>query len=157
MDGKNEDLNGVDWRFNEFPNPSTHALYVTCVELMTLGGCEAVGESLLDVILRCYVTPAANSVDEFEKWTNAVGLMLAGLPHPNWVPAFHRRVLAVLESDFLTKRGPRKAGLTPFDAFNARKMHPAMDEDSGDPAYLLAVAHAVFTHVPVGYFDVFHW
>ena len=27
----------MDWRFNEFPNEGTHALYSTCVEIMGLG------------------------------------------------------------------------------------------------------------------------
>ena len=40
----------MDWRFNEFPNEGCHAMYVTCVELMTLPMDPAVvGEKLLDV------------------------------------------------------------------------------------------------------------
>ena len=40
----------MDWRFSEFPNCGAHALYVTCVELMTVPEQPAViGEKLLEV------------------------------------------------------------------------------------------------------------
>ncbi len=43
----------MDWRFNEFSNPTAHALYVTCVELMALPGTgDTVGNALLDVVLK---------------------------------------------------------------------------------------------------------
>lgn len=43
----------TDWRFNEFPNPAAHALYMTCVELMAVPVDPAVvGMSLLDVIAK---------------------------------------------------------------------------------------------------------
>lgn len=43
----------TDWRFNEFPNPAAHALYMTCVELMAVPVVPAVvGASLLDVIAK---------------------------------------------------------------------------------------------------------
>ena len=32
----------MDWRFNEFPNEGTHALYSTCVEIMGLGECKQI-------------------------------------------------------------------------------------------------------------------
>jgi mediator of RNA polymerase II transcription subunit 23 len=43
----------TDWRFNEFPNPAAHALYVTCVELMAVPVTPAlVGTNLLDVVAK---------------------------------------------------------------------------------------------------------
>lgn len=43
----------MDWRFNEFPNPAAHALYITCVELMAVPVTpNVVGLSLLDVIVK---------------------------------------------------------------------------------------------------------
>lgn len=43
----------VDWRFNEFPNPATHALYVTCVELMAVPVApNLVANALLDVVAK---------------------------------------------------------------------------------------------------------
>lgn len=45
----------TDWRFNEFPNPAAHALYVTCVELMALPVApDAVANFLLDVVAKGY-------------------------------------------------------------------------------------------------------
>lgn len=45
----------TDWRFNEFPNPAAHALYVTCVELMALPvAANLVANSLLDVVAKGY-------------------------------------------------------------------------------------------------------
>jgi len=46
-------FSSCDWRFNEFSNPSSHALYVTCVELMALPmSGEAVGKAIIDVICK---------------------------------------------------------------------------------------------------------
>lgn len=43
----------TNWRFNEFPNPAAHALYVTCVELMAVPVLpNVVANSLLDVITK---------------------------------------------------------------------------------------------------------
>lgn len=45
----------TDWRFNEFPNPAAHALYVTCVELIALPVApNLVANSLLDVVAKGY-------------------------------------------------------------------------------------------------------
>ena len=43
----------MDWRFNEFPNEGTHALYTTCIELMGLPVTDPsqVGSMLVDLIL----------------------------------------------------------------------------------------------------------
>lgn len=49
-------LPATDWRFNEFPNPAAHILYVTCVELMALPiAPEVVANNLLDVVAKGYV------------------------------------------------------------------------------------------------------
>lgn len=43
----------IDWRFNEFPNPAAHTLYVTCVELMALPvSPKIVANNVLDVIMK---------------------------------------------------------------------------------------------------------
>ena len=43
----------MDWRFNEFPNEGSHALYCTCVEIMGLPISDPshVGAQLVDVVL----------------------------------------------------------------------------------------------------------
>ena len=43
----------TDWRFNEFPNPAAHALYITCVELMAVPVMSnIVANNLLDVVIK---------------------------------------------------------------------------------------------------------
>jgi len=43
----------IDWRFNEFPNPTAYALYMTCAELMALPlSPGSVANSLLDVVMK---------------------------------------------------------------------------------------------------------
>lgn len=51
--GEKPSFPNFDWRFNEFPNANTHALYVTCMELMALP-CkpDIVGKALLDILLK---------------------------------------------------------------------------------------------------------
>ena len=66
-----------DWRFNEFPNPSVHALHVTCVELMALPvSGEQVGLALFDVICKGSSVIRSNMM----AWINAVGLLFTSLP-----------------------------------------------------------------------------
>merc|ERR550519_641683 len=45
----------MDWRFNEFPNEGAHAMYVTCVEIMTIPMDPLIiGGNLCDVILQAH-------------------------------------------------------------------------------------------------------
>jgi len=42
-----------DWRFNEFSNSASHALYSTCIELMALPASGAdIGNALYDIVLK---------------------------------------------------------------------------------------------------------
>lgn len=55
MNGSKAHFPATDWRFNEFPNPAAHALYVTCVELMaTPVSPSIVVNNLLDVVSKGY-------------------------------------------------------------------------------------------------------
>lgn len=52
MAGKTQ-FPSIDWRFNEFPNPLAHTLYITCVELMALPVVpKIVANNLLDVVAK---------------------------------------------------------------------------------------------------------
>ena len=56
-----------DWRFNEFPNPTSHALHVTCVELMALPiKGEQVGEALFNVLYKRYIQSLECSLSSLE-------------------------------------------------------------------------------------------
>ena len=77
IDGKSPFPN-CDWRFNEFPGPAAHALYVTCVELMALPvPGSVVGNALLDVVMKSSTQLQRVKV---MSWMNAVGLVLTALP-----------------------------------------------------------------------------
>lgn len=53
MNGNKAHFPATDWRFNEFPNPAAHALYVTCVELMAAPvSPSVVSNNLLDVVTK---------------------------------------------------------------------------------------------------------
>ena len=72
----------MDYRFLEFPNESSHALHVTCVEVMGLPMEPAVVSSrLLDVIL-CESHLIGD--EDLPDWCNAVGLLLSNLPEAYW-------------------------------------------------------------------------
>ena len=86
----------MDWRFNEFPNVGAHALYVTCVEIMTIPMDPAViGANLVDVILAAHshIVPT----DKLPEWINAVGLILSNLPESYW-EGLHIRIAEALSS-----------------------------------------------------------
>lgn len=72
----------TDWRFNEFPNPAAHTLYVTCVELMAVPVTPSmVGNNLLDVVTKGYTVIPSNQI---QLWINSVGLLMAALPDSYW-------------------------------------------------------------------------
>lgn len=95
MSGTVNHFSGVDWRFNEFPNASAHALYATCVELMGLPvGPPLVAGGLLDVLSKGYTVIPNN---EIYTWINCVGLVLASLPESYWT-VLHERLMQVINS-----------------------------------------------------------
>ncbi|CAG0897084.1 unnamed protein product [Cyprideis torosa] len=50
--GESNPFADIDWRFNEFPNATAHALHITCVELMALPAQpKDVGDELINVII----------------------------------------------------------------------------------------------------------
>lgn len=71
----NSQFPNTDWRFNEFPNPGAHALYVTCVELMALPvGPNVVGSNLLDVVAKGFTYIPHNQI---HSWINAIGKFIS--------------------------------------------------------------------------------
>ena len=97
----------MDWRFSEFPNCGAHALYVTCVELMTVPEQPAViGERLLEVVAKISLFTQTMTIVEqvvllshshippakLPDWINAVGCLLSHLPESFW-PGLHNRLI----------------------------------------------------------------
>ena len=128
----------MDWRFNEFPNESSHCLYVTCVELMTLPDKPSnVGEMVIDVILQSH---SHISPDRLPDYINAVGLILSNLPEAYWA-GLHSKLEAALASSVL------KAWSLPFSTtqvFDFTEVHNLKTDPT--LAYLLAVSHATWHH-----------
>ena len=128
----------MDWRFNEFPNESSHCLYVTCVELMTLPEKPAaVGEMLIEVILQSHshIGPA-----KLPDWINAAGLLLSNLPEAYWA-GLHAKLEQALASPSLAQWSHPA---TPTQVFDFTEVHNLKTEPG--LAYLLAVAHASWHH-----------
>ena len=100
----------MDWRFSEFPNCGAHALYVTCVELMTVPEQPAViGERLLEVVAKISLFTQTMTIVEqvillshshippakLPDWINAVGCLLSHLPESFW-PGLHNRLIRMM-------------------------------------------------------------
>ncbi|GFG29793.1 hypothetical protein Cfor_03295 [Coptotermes formosanus] len=132
----------TDWRFNEFPNPAAHALYVTCVELMAVPVTPAlVGTNLLDVVAKGYTVIPSNQI---HMWINSVGLIMAALPDSYW-SVLHDRLVEVITSPQLTQWKYRN---TPFQLFNFAATHDSLLENKF--SYTLALAHSMWHHAGVG-------
>ncbi|XP_014240192.1 mediator of RNA polymerase II transcription subunit 23 [Cimex lectularius] len=133
----------IDWRFNEFPNPSARALYVTCVELMALPvPPSVVANSLLNVITKGY-TVIPNG--QIQLWINSVGLVMASLPDSYWT-VLQERLIEVISCSSLTSWPYRNS---PFQLFNFSTAHNSFLENKF--AYTLALAHATWHHAGVGH------
>ncbi|KDR22950.1 mediator of RNA polymerase II transcription subunit 23 isoform X2 [Zootermopsis nevadensis] len=132
----------TDWRFNEFPNPAAHALYVTCVELMAVPVTPAlVGTNLLDVVAKGYTVIPSNQI---HMWINSVGLIMAALPDSYW-SVLHDRLVEVITCPQLTQWKYRN---TPFQLFNFAATHDSLLENKF--SYMLALAHSMWHHAGVG-------
>jgi mediator of RNA polymerase II transcription subunit 23 len=141
IDGKNM-FPGVDWRFNEFPNQPTHALYVTCVELLGLpAGPSVVSNNIFDVLIKGYTLIQPN---EIHKWTNAIGLIMSNLPEAYW-SVIYDRLEEIMRQPTMVEWPYRHS---PFDLFNYKTVRDAMLEKNF--VLMLAIAHSIFHHFGVG-------
>lgn len=138
ISGKNV-LYSTDWRFNEFPNAPTHALYVTCVELLGLPVAPSVvANNIIDVIVNGY---AVIPQKEIHSYINAVGIVLAALPEPYWC-GIYDRLQDMLNTPNMLNWTYR---FSAFELFNFKTVREGMLEKSY--ATVLAVAHSVFHHM----------
>lgn len=132
----------TDWRFNEYPNPSAHALYITCVELMSLPlPPTVVGNCLLDVVAKGFVVIPATKI---QLWINAIGLIMAALPDPYWT-VLHDRILELTAGVEMVEW---PFDHTPFQLFNMATTNDAMLENKY--SLTLALAHAIWYHAGAG-------
>ncbi|CAH4038427.1 mediator of RNA polymerase II transcription subunit 23 isoform X1 [Pieris brassicae] len=132
----------TDWRFNEYPNPSAHCLYVTCVELMTLPVPPAdVANNLLDVVTKGFIVIPATKI---QLWINAIGIIMASLPEAYWVVLYDRIVELTTASDMVEWSNE----FTPFQLFNLKMTNYAMLENKF--SLTLALTHAFWYHAGAG-------
>ncbi|KTG03894.1 hypothetical protein cypCar_00013357 [Cyprinus carpio] len=132
-----------DWRFNEFPNPATHALHVTCVELMALAvPGKDVGNALLNVVLQSQPLVPRESITA---WMNAIGLVITALPEPYRI-VLHDRIVSVISSAVLSSE-TEWVGY-PFQLLDFTACHRSHSEMHC--SYVLALAHAVWHHSSIG-------
>lgn len=131
-----------DWRFNEFPNASAHALYVTCVELLSLPvSPTVVANNIIEVIIKGYtVIPPS----ELHGWVNVIGLLMTALPESYW-SVIYDRLQDTIKSNKMTAWTYR---CSPFDMFNFKTVKEAMLEKSY--VLLLAIAHSILHHSSIG-------
>lgn len=143
LNGKNV-FSPTDWRFNEFPNASAHALHVTCIELMALPvGAVVVANHLLDV---CLVGHKIISRDCIQSWMNATGLVLTALPDSYWSVLLDR-ILESMQGPLLTGFNDTEVGEL-FQIMNFDGCHNNLTEVQ--LSYLIGLTHAVWHHASVG-------
>jgi mediator of RNA polymerase II transcription subunit 23 len=140
--GKSGQFPHMDWRFNEFQNASTHALHVTCIELMALPvSATTVASNLLDVCLVGHKVIPRNNI---ESWMNAVGLVLTAMPDSYWAVLLDK-VLDVMKNSELATPG---AVADPFALMDFKGTHNCMNEVQ--IGYMIGLTHAVWHHASVG-------
>lgn len=138
ISGKNVFFN-TDWRFNEFSNAPAHAMYVTCVELLSLPVApQIVANNLIDVIVKGY---ALIPQKEIHSYINAVGIVMAELPETYW-SGIYERLQEVLNLPNMLRWSYR---FNAFEMFNFKLVREAMVEKTF--AVVLAVAHSIFHHM----------
>lgn len=132
----------TDWRFNEFPNVKTHAVYATAIELMTLPVDPVeVGNSVLDLVLTSYVNQDRSSMS---KWMNAIGLIMTALP-PTYYSVVNTKILEYMKSPLLTNPAYTRDIL---HLMNFCDSHEWMYESQ--ISYLVALTHAIWHHSSSG-------
>lgn len=131
-----------DWRFNEFPNAAAHALYVTCMELLSLPvGPQVIANSIIDTVLKGY---AVIPQDQMHSWINGIGILMAALPESYW-SVMYDRIHDLLISPKMVEW---KYRFTPFEIFNFKFVREAILEKRY--VLLLGIAHSILHHSSIG-------
>ncbi|XP_033121340.1 mediator of RNA polymerase II transcription subunit 23-like [Anneissia japonica] len=138
-----EAFKGCDWRFNEFPNAASHAVHVTCIELMALcPQSSTISNALLDVVLK---NPSGIPREKLMMWINAVALVITSLPD-SYLSVINDRILQTLKSPLLNGMSSPVQGL--FAIFDFASAHTSFSE--APCSYVLALTHAVWLHSSIG-------
>uniref|UniRef100_A0A1B0GBY7 Mediator of RNA polymerase II transcription subunit 23 n=1 Tax=Glossina morsitans morsitans TaxID=37546 RepID=A0A1B0GBY7_GLOMM len=125
--------------FNEFPNATAHAMYVTCAELLNLPlAPKIVADNVIDVVLKVYVLISSR---ETHNYINAISIVLAELPDTYW-SVVYEGLQEVLNLPRMLRWTYR---FNVFELLNFRTVRQTMVDKTY--AAILAVTHSVFHHM----------
>ena len=129
----------TDYRFNEFSNIQSHALYVTCVEILALPGKPSdISNQLINVVTNSHKNISRQDI---ELWINAIGLIFTALPES---------YSSILKERFveLLKNSRTFVGKNFFHIFDFKNSHANFYEN--DMCYTLALLHSYWFHGTFG-------
>lgn len=129
----------TDYRFNEFQNVGTHALFVTCVEILALPAKPIdISNTLINVVLNNHKFFPRQDI---ELWINATALIFTALPE-SYSNVILDRITEFLEKpEFLENKN--MSYLVDF-----KNSHLQINEY--DISYLIALSHAYWNHGSIG-------
>lgn len=129
----------TDYRFNEFSNIQSHALYVTCVEILALPGKPFdVSNQLINVVANSHKNISRQDI---ELWINAIGLIFTALPE-SYSSVLKERLVELLKN-------PRAfLGKSFFHIFDFKNSHANFYEN--DMSYTMALSHSYWYHGTFG-------
>lgn len=129
----------TDYRFNEFQNVGTHALYVTCVEILALPGKPSdISNSLINVVLNNHKYFPRQDI---ELWINATALIFTALPDSYSCVIMDRIIEFMEKPQFFYDKN--MSYLVDF-----KNSHLHINEY--DISYLIALSHAYWNHGSLG-------
>lgn len=132
----------TDWRFNEFLNVKSHAVYATAIELMALPlPPNVVGNAILDLVLTSYINQDRSTMSQ---WMNAIGLVMTALP-PSYYVVLSSKIIEYMRSPLLTNPNYTQDIL---HLINFCDSHEYMYESQ--ISYLVALTHAIWHHSSTG-------
>ncbi|XP_047129297.1 mediator of RNA polymerase II transcription subunit 23 isoform X1 [Hydra vulgaris] len=134
-----------DWRFNEFLNSTTLALYATCLELMILPiSAEDVGHAIVDLVTMCHGSNQTLIKSNYMEWINTAALLLTSLPR-SYLNVVNIKVCDVIQTTLANKVLSSTSTLPSFFDFHEDGCNLYEDR-------VLAMFHATWLHATMGQF-----
>lgn len=139
LSNKLSSSSSIDFRFNEFPNNSTFALNVACVELLALPGNPVdIANNLINVVLLNHKFLPRT---EIESWINALALILNSLPE-SYSCVINDRIIDLFHNPTTLQNKNL------FHLIDFKNSHAHMNEF--EISYLIALFHSYYSHASVG-------
>lgn len=129
----------TDYRFNEFPNVTSHALFVTSVEILALPGEPAdIAGSIVNIVTKHHRSLPRQDI---ELWINAIAMIFTSLPD-SYSNVINERIITFLENP----QALADKDLFYLVDFNTSRMFMNESEIS----YLVGLSHAFWNHGSIG-------